>query len=131
MSGGKFFESEYCNREWLALSRELKRFTTFVWELSVIWNNEIKATKILIVINMIIIMLMMIMMVSSKKFLTILKLRKPPWNDKIVIENMMSVRCTSQTQRICLLIYSGIYMWQSKTTSSNDIEYIIIQTISE
>ena len=33
------------------MSRELKRFTTFVWELSVIWNNEIKATKILIVIN--------------------------------------------------------------------------------
>ena len=60
------------------MSRELKRFTTFVWELSVIWNNEIKATKILIVINMIIIMLMMIMMMSSKNFLIILKLRKPP-----------------------------------------------------
>ena len=52
-------------------------FTLLVWELSVIWNNEIHATKILIVINMIIIVIMMTMM-STKKFLIILKLRKPP-----------------------------------------------------
>ena len=58
------------------MSRELKRFTTFVWELSVIWNNEIKSTKILIVINMIIIMLMMIMMMSSKNFFNNTKIKE-------------------------------------------------------
>ena len=49
-------------------------FSLFVWEFSVIWNNEIKAT----VINMIIIMMMMMMMMSTKTFSIILKLRKPP-----------------------------------------------------
>ena len=33
-------------------------FTLFVWEFSVTWNNEINATKILIVINMIIMVIM-------------------------------------------------------------------------
>ena len=42
-------------------------FTLFVWEFSVTWNNEIHATKILIVINMIIMVIMMMMM-STKKF---------------------------------------------------------------
>ena len=50
-------------------------FSLFVWEFSVIWNNEIKAT----VINMIIIMMiMMMMMMSTKIFSIIQKLRKPP-----------------------------------------------------
>ena len=44
-------------------------FSLFVWEFSVIWNNEIKAT----VINMIIIMMMMMMMMSTKTFSIILK----------------------------------------------------------
>ena len=48
-------------------------FSLFVWQFSVIWKNEIKATKIIIVINMIIIMMMMM---STK--IIILKLRKPP-----------------------------------------------------
>ena len=50
-------------------------FSLFVWQFSVIWKNEIKATKIIIFINMIIIMIMMIMM-STK--IIILKLTNPP-----------------------------------------------------
>ena len=50
-------------------------FSLFVWEFSVIWNNEIKAT----VINMIMVMMiMMMMMMSTNIFSIILKLRKPP-----------------------------------------------------